>query len=59
METYTVVLKVSKFNLELDKTVTLEKEFTFTDYDDVQNIIGYMVDGSKELDIRIKREVVA
>lgn len=33
-------------------------KFEFYDYEDVQNIIGYMVDGSKSLNLTIVKEEV-
>ncbi len=46
---YTVCLKA------VDNYV---KIFTFYNYDDVQNLIGYMVEGSDFVSIDIKREAI-
>lgn len=46
---YTVCLKA------VDSYVKL---FTFYNYDDVQNLIGYMVEGSDFVSIDIKREAI-
>ena len=32
--------------------------FEFDNYDDVQNLIGYMIDGSTSIDIKIYKEAV-
>ena len=32
--------------------------FTFDDYDDVQNLIGYMVAGARTVDITIFKEAI-
>lgn len=34
------------------------QSFTYTDYDDVQNLIGYMVDGARCLNITISKEII-
>jgi len=56
---YKVTLKVKSYNSELHDYVEADITFTFNDYDDVQNFIGYMVDGRKDLTIKIEREVIA
>lgn len=45
---YAVTLFVSKFMPVGDKwqSVDIERTFTFDDYDDAQNLIGYLVHGS-------------
>lgn len=42
----------------LDNDGKIIKGFTYTDYDDVSNLIGYMVEGTKVLRFIIDREEV-
>lgn len=56
---YKVILKVRSYSSELHDYVDADITFAFTNYDDVQNFIGYMVDGRKDLTIKIEREVDA
>lgn len=44
------------FLLGFDNKIT--NKFVYTDYDDVQNLIGYMVDGANSLNITIAKEEV-
>lgn len=56
---YKVILKIRSYSSDLHDYIDADIAFTFTNYDDVQNFIGYMVDGRKDLTIKIEREVDA
>lgn len=55
---YAVKLIVSSWSLDVEKKVSIAKKFVFDNYDDVQNLIGYMVDGSDALEIEIEKEEI-
>lgn len=55
---YVVKLIVSSWSIEAEKRVSVAKKFVFDNYDDVQNLIGYMVDGSDSLEITIEKEEI-
>lgn len=55
---YVVKLIVSSWSIEAEKRVSVAKKFVFDNYDDVQNLIGYMVDGSDSLEITIGKEEI-
>lgn len=45
-----------KWTVYLKNAESYVKIFTFYNYDDVQNLIGYMVEGSDFISIDIKKE---
>lgn len=47
-----------KWTVYLKNAESYVKIFKFYDYDDVQNLIGYMIAGSDFISIDIKKEVV-
>ncbi len=54
---YTVTLYEEDYNFETHKyELGKGKQFAFNDYDSVQNLIGYMTEGNKNLLIRILKE---
>lgn len=55
---YVVKLIVSSWSIEAEKRVSIAKKFVFDNYDDLQNLIGYMVDGSDSLEIAIEKEEI-
>ena len=55
---YVVKLIVSSWSIEAEKRVSVAKKFVFDNYDDLQNLIGYMVDGSDSLEIAIEKEEI-
>lgn len=55
---YAVKLIVSSWSFDVEKKVSVVKKFVFDNYDDVQNLIGYMVDGSDSLEITIEKEEI-
>lgn len=55
---YVAKLIVSSWSIDAEKKVSVAKKFVFDNYDDVQNLIGYMVDGSDSLEIEIEKEEI-
>lgn len=55
---YVAKLIVSSWSIEAEKRVSVAKKFVFDNYDDLQNLIGYMVDGSDSLEIAIEKEEI-
>ena len=55
---YVAKLIVSSWSIEAEKRVSIAKKFVFDNYDDLQNLIGYMVDGSDSLEIAIEKEEI-
>lgn len=54
---YKVTLIIEKWVSDINKSIKAEIEFIFDCWDDVQNFIGYMTDGRKEITVRIDRVV--
>lgn len=55
---YVAKLIVSSWSIDAEKKVSIAKKFVFDNYDDLQNLIGYMVDGSDSLEIAIEKEEI-
>ena len=55
---YVAKLIVSSWSIEAEKKGSIAKKFVFDNYDDLQNLIGYMVDGSDSLEIAIEKEEI-
>lgn len=47
-----------RYTVWLTENGTPVKAFEYTDYEDVQNLIGYMVDGARILEISIHKTEV-
>lgn len=54
---YKITIITEKWVSDINKSIKVEIEFTFDCWDDVQNFIGYMTDGRKEITVRIDRVV--
>lgn len=54
---YKVTLIIEKWVSDISKNIKAEIDFTFDSWDDVQNFIGYMTDGRKDVCVRIDRVV--
>lgn len=56
--TYKVILKKRVYVLSREESGYEEArlEFKYDNYDDVQNLIGYLADGSDSVDVQIRRE---
>ena len=59
--TYKVILKKKVFVLAREESGYEEAkiELKYNNYDDVQNAIGYLVDGSDSIEVQIKKEEVS
>lgn len=53
-----MTFKRFKWTVYLKNVENYVKIFVFYDYDDVQNLIGYMMTGSDFISVDIKREAI-